>query len=151
LNLTEAGTQHFMQDGRMVELVLDIEPRNISGQSAAPASFAGWRDRLVLALQVPSAFATFLTNELGLRTYDDPPTQLGFRLEAWPNLAELVDITGFAPVAGSPPRTSFPSYFKAERNRKSPAEAALDGLRVWCDHGLYISGYDVELSGLQGN
>lgn len=149
LNLAQAGTQHFMQDVRVAELVIQIEPRDKAGEPAPPANLTIWFDRLTTALELPAAFATFLSRDVGLQTYNDPPTQLGVRLDAYSGLTELVDITGFTRVAGSGLVNSFPSYVRSARDGKSAREAVLDMLRVWCDHALYVSGYEGELAQLR--
>jgi hypothetical protein len=87
----------------------------------------------------------FISDDLGLATLDDPPAQIGIRLESYPNLGVLVDPGDLQPVSGSALSNSFPSYIVATPEGRSPQQVAVDTLRLWCDHVLHLDGYEAEL------
>jgi hypothetical protein len=147
LILHDAQATRFRQ-GQCAELILYVGPCDEVGLPAPPATLERWHERLVTALEVPAAFATFLISEVGLATYADPPTQLGVCLEAQPTIGALVDTRSLQPVAGSTATQSFPSYVIAEQGGREPAQAAVDVLRVWCDYALRVDGYEEILDGL---
>jgi hypothetical protein len=148
LNLTERGVQHFMQDGRCAELLMYIEPRDRSGAVAPAQPLSDWFQWLLRALKVPAALATLLS-DLGLGVYDDPPAQLGVRLDTSSGLSELINIGQLTRVPGSPLSTSFFSYILADRSGKPAPDAVYDLLRAWCDHALYVTGYEQELDAIR--
>lgn len=71
------------------------------------------------------------------------------RLDAYPSLAELVDVRKFTQVSGSSVGTSFLSYVVAHTDANSPQEAAIGVLRAWCDFALHIHGCEPELEKLR--
>ena len=125
-----------------------MEPRDATGTPASPVPLRDWHQRLVTALEIPGAFATFLTDEVRLRTHQQPLVQLGIRLQARPNLAVLIDIASSKCLAGTTISAEFPSYFIADPDGELPAQAVLDMLRTWCDHALHLDDYEEELAGL---
>jgi hypothetical protein len=129
MNLKEADTRRWGHEEPCAELLVYVKPRNGSGNPAPPAGLAAWHDRLVTALEVPGAFARFLTAQLGVRTYPHPPTRLGVRLDARPSITELVDTSGLVPVGGSSASPSFQHYLIAERVGQLPEEVAIDCCR----------------------
>jgi hypothetical protein len=136
------------QDPRSSELVLCVEPRDATGTPASSVPLRGWHQRLVTALDIPGAFARFLTDEVRLQTHDQPPVQLGIRLQSQPNLAALIDIGSAKHLAGTTITAEFPSYFIADPNGQYPAQVVLDMLRTWCDHALQLDDFEEELAGL---
>lgn len=150
LNLNEAGAAHYGHDPRTAEFVLHIEPRDKGGGVAPAVGFKPWHEALVLALDVPRAFARFLNQDIGLATYGDPPAALSLELNAYRSIAELVDAGGLPTVAGSWPRNSFRVYMVAQQAGNEPADAAVEMLRSICDHALYLHGYEDELDKLRG-
>jgi predicted nucleotide-binding protein len=147
LNLHDGQATKFQQS-RRAELVLYIEPCDENGALLPPATLERWYERLVTALQVPAALVTFLSDELGLATYADPPVQFGVCLEGRPNVGALVDTSGLQPVAGSTATSHFPSYFIAQADGLDPRRAAVEMLRVWCDYALHVEGYEDPLNSL---
>jgi hypothetical protein len=149
LNLNEISTSgRWGLDPRYAELLLHIQPRDSTNDSAQPRDLEHWFDVLVLALALPAAFSSFLKEDLGLATYDDPSTQVGVRIDGYPDLAVLVDSGAFQPIPGSAITNSFPSYMIASPGGKTPARAVADTLRLWCDHALHVGGYEAELKRL---
>ena len=130
------------------ELVLYVEPRDDSGAPAPPATLERWYDRLLTMLEVPAAFANYLSGEIGLDTYASPSAQVGVSLGARPTVAELVDTRSLQRVAGSSATSSFPSYLIADPNGHEPGQTGIDVLRVWCDYALYVDGYEDLLASL---
>lgn len=150
MNLHEPGLAHYGHDPRTAELVLHIEPREKDGGAAPPTTLKAWRDALLLALDVPRAFARFLDQDLGLTTHGEPPAQLGMELSAQRSITELVDTGGLPTVAGSWQSSSFLSYVVADHDGAEPADATVEMLRSICDHALHLHGYEDELDKLRG-
>ena len=147
LNLYDKQSARSRQS-QSAELVLYVEPRDGSGAPASPATVERWYDRLLTMLEVPAAFANYLSGELDLDTYASPSAQVGVSLKAQPTVAELVDTRSLRRVAGSSATSSFPSYFIADPNGHDPDQAAIDLLRIWCDYALYVDGYEDVLASL---
>lgn len=148
MNLNEEGTRTgWEQDSRYAELLLLVQPRDAAGQPASPVSLERWHDRLVMALRVPEAFASFLDRN-GMQTYDDPPAQFGVRLETNRGLDELIDSRSLERIPGSATLNSMFSYGVANREGEESPNVALVMLRLWCDHGLCVDGYEAELAKL---
>lgn len=148
LNLRDSGTRQWVHDRRYAELLITVEPRASGGQPAGPASLVSWCERLLVAFEVPGAFAAFLHDRLRARTHADAPAQLGVRLDARPSLRHLVDTTGLSPLAGSQPTSQFLSYAIADPSALPARGAAVAILGVWCDHALAVDGYGAELTRL---
>jgi hypothetical protein len=145
--LNEAGLPLYGHDSRVAELVLHVEPRDKDGQPAPAADFKAWHESFVRALAVPGVFAQFLSQDVGIATYDDPPAQLGVQLSAYRSVTQLVDPGGLRTVAGSQPSNWFLGYMIAERDGKGAADVAVDLLTRVCDHALHVHGYEAELYG----
>ncbi len=148
LNLHDNQATRELENRRCAELILVVEPRDATGAPASPVTLARWHERLVTALELPAAFADFLSEEVEVETYDHPTVQIGVCLEAQPSGGALVDTTSFDQVRGSMAKPHFPSYFVAERGGQQPAQAAIDMLKTWCDHALHLDGYEGALAGL---
>jgi len=148
--LNEAGLPRYGHDSRVAELVLHVEPRDKVGQPAPAADFKAWHESFVRALAVPSAFAQFLSQDVGIETYGDPPTQFGVQLTAYRSITQLVDPGGLPTVAGSQPSNWFLGFMIAERDGKGAGDVAVDLLTRVCDHALHLHGYEVELAKLRG-
>lgn len=148
LNLSDKEVRSSYRDQRYAELVLVVEPRDAAGASASPVSLRRWHERLTTALEVPAAFARFLSDQVGVETHTDLPILLGVGLKAHPDLSVLVDITPFKQVPGTVATSDFPSYFIAEQGCRRAAQVAVDMLSAWCDHALHLDGYEQELDPL---
>jgi hypothetical protein len=148
LNLKDNEVTRWQHAPRRAELVLVVEPRDGAGEPAPPAILERWHERLVATLEVPGAFARFLTDEVGVETHADPPVEVGVCLEAQPNIGALVDTGPLKRLPGSPATSHFPSYVIALRDGRRPERAAVDMLRAWCDYGLRVDGYEDLLAAL---
>lgn len=131
------------------ELVLHVEPRDKDGQVAPAATFESWHETITRAMRVARAFAEFLSNDIGVATYDQPPAKVGIQLSAYRSLARLVDTGDLRSVAGSQPSNWFLAYLIADHDGSEPAEASVEVLTRLCDHGLYLHGYEAELNKLR--
>jgi hypothetical protein len=152
LNLHEIGTRTWGTDQRFAELLLHVQPRpDAEGHPTVPFTLEEWFHRLLVSLELPRAFADFLRGSLGLSIYDDPPVQLGIRLDAYPDLGALIDTRGFEQVPGSAITNNFYSYIVAVRGGKSSQRVAVETLRLWCDHAVHIAGYESRLARLQSD
>jgi hypothetical protein len=145
LNLNEAGQPRYGHDPRTAEFVLHIEPQTHDGKPAPPADLKAWHDRLVRALDVPGAFADFLSEDLGLTTHGDPPAQLGIELRAYRSITELIDPGDHSVIAGSTGSSQFTGYMISSLNGISASDVAVEMLTGICDHALHLHGYEDEL------
>lgn len=69
-------------------------------------------------------------------------------LSARDGLSNVVNVRSYKRVAGTGVSASIPSQAVADKQGKPPGGAAKDMLRTWCDHGLYVSGYEDDLGKL---
>jgi outer membrane protein assembly factor BamB len=100
-------------DQQYATLILHFEsPRN-SGKPIPPAGPQAWNDRIVQALKLPQAFATFLSETLGLATSGMPPASLGIWLEAQHDMTEHFDTKGLDPLRGARRKRQAIGYFLA--------------------------------------
>lgn len=148
LNLHEPGLAQYGHDSRTAELVFHIEPRDKDGGVAPAAEFKAWYEALILALDLPRAFARFLEQDVELATHGEPPAQLGLELRGRRDIAELVDASGLPQVAGSWRSNSFLGYMVAEHDGNRPGAASVEMLRSICDHALHLHGYEDALDRL---
>jgi leader peptidase (prepilin peptidase)/N-methyltransferase len=112
LELPDGIRRHGRVEGYAL-LVVHVEPRGADGTPAPPASPSSWRRRFERALQLPAAFASLLSGELGLATSGEPPAQAGIRLEAPRDMTDLVDTTGLAALPGAQRLSQFMAYLTA--------------------------------------
>jgi hypothetical protein len=117
-----SGTERLGRDDRQAMLIVHVEPRTRDGAPAGRASPPAWRRRFAQVLQLPGAFASLLSGELGLITSGEPPPQIGIGLQAPHNLAELLDIEG-SPFGGVE-LSQFMGYVTADRTGASAAIVA---------------------------
>lgn len=135
-------------DPRYARFVLEVELRDAEGQPAPAMKLSVLHDRFTRALAVPSALAAFLTEDLGLGTSDDPPSQAGIWLQTPRDMAELVDVEGLQPLPGSPRSNSFTGWALADPAGEPAATAAGELLRQMCDYTLSLDGYEPALEGM---
>lgn len=86
--LNEAGLHRYGHDGRVAELVLHIEPREKDGSPAQAMPFKTWYEFTLQMLGAAGAFAQYLAEDVGVATYDDPPSQVGVELTAQRSLKQ---------------------------------------------------------------
>jgi hypothetical protein len=122
LELPDGIRRHGRVEGYAL-LIVHVEPRGADGAPALPASPASWRRRFEQALQLPAAFATLLSGELGQATSGQPPARAGIRLEA-PDMTDLVDVTGLAILPGAQGLSQFMVYLAACPGGVSTVSAA---------------------------
>jgi Transposase len=122
LELPDGIRRHGRVEGYAL-LIVHVEPRGVDGAPALPASPASWRRRFEQALQLPAAFATLLSGELGQATSGQPPARAGIRLEA-PDMTDLVDVTGLAILPGAQGLSQFMVYLAACPGGVSTVSAA---------------------------
>ena len=149
LNLHDSTVtvQHF-KDPRMAELGLIVYPEAL-GVPFKTRRLEQWHGWFVQALKLPAFFSSFLTDEIQVPTYDDPTTAMGVMLHASKDLTQMIDVSGCRPSPGMPPSGELPMYLIADRAGKQAPDVALDALRVLCDHGLHVLGYEKELDELR--
>jgi hypothetical protein len=148
LLLPDPSAPGYGRDPRYVRFVLEVELRNAQGEPAPAMPLAVLHDRFTRALAVPAALTGFLTNDLGLTTSDDPPSQAGVWLQTPRDMAELVDFEGLEALPGSPQSNSFTGWALADPAGEPTRTAAVELLRQMCDYTLNLDGYEPALEGI---
>jgi hypothetical protein len=145
LLLPQEGARAYGGDSRFAELVLDIEPRGPEGYPAPPANLAAWHARLSQILALPAQLGGFLTDELSLATFDDPPAQVGVWLTTQRSMTELVDVEQLRTLPGAMPSNQFIGWALADPNGGEADDVAVDWLTSMCDNALHLDGYEAVL------
>lgn len=109
-------------DSRCATLILHIQRSSPLWGLSAQQPPNHWERHVQRALELAIPVARLLT-DLGFRTSGKPPAQVGIRLQAPKDLAEMVDITGRAEVPGETRGRQATGYFIADGDGK-PTEAA---------------------------
>jgi len=139
LELPTGGQPPWGRDGRCATIILHIEPRDQDGSPAAPKPPDFWETLIPQALMLPKVLAEQLA-VAGLRTSGEPPAQVGVRLQAARDLAEIVDPAGMDdPIEGETRATQAIGFFIADRQGKPADHAA--GTMV-CDMLLHALNCD---------
>jgi hypothetical protein len=140
LLLPDPSAPGYSRDPRYARFVLEVELRAMR--------LAVLHDRFARALAIPIALAGFLTDDLGLTTSGDPPSQVGVWLKTPRDMAELVDPEGMKPLLGSPQSNSFIGWALADPAGEPAPIAAVELLRQMCDYTLNLDGYEPALEGI---
>lgn len=150
LLLPDPSASGYGHDPRYARLVLEVGLWDAQGQATPAMTLSVLHDRFTRALAVPTALATFLTDDLGLATSGDPPSQVGVWLRTPRDMAELVDSGGLKPLPGSPQSNSFTGWALADPTGEPASIAAVELLRQMCDYTLNLDGYEPALEGMMG-
>jgi len=145
--------------------VLHIERRPWDPDSplAPPIPFLNWHNYFTKVLECPSALANFLGQDLGLDipmrdpkvTFDDilgdplPIASVGMWLVAPQVMTDLIDISGFQQLPGSPMSPRFDAYAVADTRGSQPANMAVDWMQQMSDFVLHFDGHDSALLALR--
>jgi hypothetical protein len=148
LLLPDPSASGYGHDPRYARFVLEVELRDALGQPMPAMPLTVLHDRFTRALTVPMALAVFLTDDLGLNTSGDPPSQVGVWLKTPRDMAELVDPEGLEPLPGSPQSNSFTGWALADPAGEPVPIAAVELLRQMCDYTLNLDGYEPALEGI---
>jgi hypothetical protein len=122
-----------------------------------------WYTPFTKALECPTALALYLADDLGLgvrsrelnnieKIFDsDGKNSAVASVAVWlttPNaLTELVGISGFQQLPGSPASAQFDAYAVIDPNGMDGSNTAIDWMRQMCDYSLHLDGYDAKLMG----
>jgi hypothetical protein len=109
------GMHRQFRDERCAMLILHFEPTGKDPTPMPPVGPSAWTDHIMRALELPQAFAVFLSDMLGLAIAAVPAATLGFRLEAEHDMAEIIDITGLQPLRGGHRTSQAIGYFIGDR------------------------------------
>jgi len=142
LLLPDPSTSGYGHDPRYARFVLEVELRDVQGHPAPAMSLAVLHDRFTRALSTATALTVFLTEDLGLDTSDDPPSQMGIWLRTPRDMSELVDPQGLMTLPGSPQSNSFTGWVLADPAGEPVAITAVELLRQMCDYTLNLDGYE---------
>ncbi|MFI7066814.1 hypothetical protein ACIBL3_37845 [Kribbella sp. NPDC050124] len=131
------------RDHRCAALVIHMDWFAEPGaQVRGPVGLLDWRAIMRSALSLPTAFATFLRDELATTPQPSPPASIGFWLGTTSNLTELIDTTGFAQVAGTRTSPWFDAYAVAEPDSERPAQIVNRWITQLCDNALHLDDYE---------
>jgi hypothetical protein len=145
--LSDGADHRFGHDSRCAELVVGMRS-GVGQRRLEPTGLEHWHHRLVGAVSIVTAFASFIDGDVGLPTHDDPAAQLGIRLDACRTIRELVDPGDSLSIEGAVASSSFLNYLLADRASKTPDAVCLDVLTTWCDYALHVHGYEAQLAGI---
>jgi hypothetical protein len=105
------------------------------------AGFRDWYARFADAVALGPAFESFLWNDLGLRTLDDPSARVCVYLSAPRSIADdLVDPESLTVLPGGYPSGQFLGYALADRAGEGVHDVARDLLMQLCDYTLHLDG-----------
>ena len=149
LLLPEVGMSEYGRDPRYAELVVHIEPRRPDGQPEDAMPIPAWHDLFTRSLDLPGAFAEFLTKELELATTNDPAAQIGIWLKTPGPMTELVDTENLKSIPGSQVSNLYIGYSVADLAGQRAGLAAVELLRQMCDYTLYLDEYEPLLASLR--
>lgn len=130
---------------RTAALILYIEPRTASGQVPPAAGLKEWYRRFSLGLAIPGAFADFLSNEVGLGTFDTPAAQCGVWLDSHQPLTTMVDTNGLRMLPGSAPSNQFIGWAYADPDGKLSDGIAYDMMVQMCEYHLHLDDFESAL------
>jgi hypothetical protein len=145
-----AGEGLYGREGRAATLILYIEPRTAAGLVPSASDLAAWHRRLSLALAVPGAFADFLSSDLGLGAFGDPPAQFGVWLKSHQPLTTMVDTQGLRTLPGSSPSNQFIGWAYADPDGNSIACTGRDLLTQLCEYELHLDAFEQTLDAING-
>lgn len=137
LELPENTVRQFRNPG-FAMLVLHFEPLHRDGRSPRPASSEAWAERIVRVLEVSPALVGLLSGELDLGITPRIPVQVGVRLEAQGDMAEMIDVTGLEPMRGGQHTSQAIGYFNGDGNGDVPADAARRMIRDVLRYALAV-------------
>lgn len=142
----DGAPARFGAEPGSAELILHIEPRTNEGKPAPPVGLAEWQHRFALALDLPTALAEFLTNNLNLATSDDPVAKFAVIMNTLGPLTELVDCGDLKPLPGGQVFNQFTGWAVADSAGKSTSGTARDLMVDLCEGALGgLDGYESAL------
>lgn len=123
------------RDARYATFILHFEPPRKDGKRMKAVSPDAWDKRMTRALELAQVLVPFLSAELHLTTSAEPPVNVGVKVDAQQDMAELIDITGMQPLPGATRRREAIGYFLADRD----GSPAVDAARRMITHVLQYS------------
>ena len=136
------GMGHYGRDDRFACLWLHIEPRTPDGTTAHPAGLPQWHQHLTRAIDLGTAFAGFLADEIDLTTRDEPAARVGVMLQAPNSIYELVDPDELKVLPDAIQSNQFLAYTIADPTGKPDNGTARDLLTVLCDHTMHLTDFE---------
>lgn len=107
-----------------------------------------WRARLAHALAVPGDLASWLENQLGLMTSNQPPAQFGIMLQARQPLTEIIDTGGIQKLQASYVLNQFTGWAVADATGKAVPELVSEMMLDLSERILHLDGTLEQMSGL---
>jgi hypothetical protein len=144
-----AGESLYGRDGRSATFILYVEPRTAEGQVSPALDLSAWHRRFSLALAVPGAFADFLTEDLGLSAFGDPPAQFGVWLQSYQPLTIMVNAKGLRTLPGSTPSNQFIGWAFAAEDGNLISDTARDLLTQLCEYTLHLDAFEQTLAAIR--
>src|SRR6266702_1650267 len=147
LLLPQAGQAlGYGQDTRYAEFRLHIEPRTAEGKPVPPSKLIEWQARFTKALGIPGLLRDFLSHDLELATFNDPPAMFAILLETYGGpLTQLIDIGDLTPLPGMPVSSQFMGWAVARADGRTNAGTARDLTTSMCEHSLRLDSYQSAL------
>jgi hypothetical protein len=96
----------------------------------------------VKALEMPKAFVSFLSSELGLTTSSDPSTLFGVLLRSRNALTSMVSTDGLRMRPGASPSNWFYGYLIGDLDGVTACAASGELLTELCEYTLQVDGYE---------
>jgi hypothetical protein len=151
--------------------VLHIErrPWETDGPLAPPDPYLSWHTYFAKALECPSILANFLIQDLAQdipladpydilgslqleensARYENPIASMAMWLVGSQALTDLVDITGYQQLPGSPVSSQFDAYAASHPSGALAADMAVGWMQGMSDNALHVDGQDSALQGLR--
>jgi hypothetical protein len=112
------------RDPRFAILIVHIERTRKDSRALRSQAPPSWEDRIAQGLGLASAFAGLMSEDVGLKTYADPPIHVAVRLEPREDMAEMIDIAGMEQLPGRPNGRQAIGYFTSGRDGVPARQAA---------------------------
>jgi hypothetical protein len=147
----------------MLLLHIDRRPWDVDGPSAYPTPFLEWHNSFRKVLECPAVLAGFLTQDIGLDIPEKDPmaseefyglnlgpsnhiASVGVSLNTPHAMTDLVNISGYQQLPGSPVSSQFDAYAVTHDQGLEAADMAIDWMRQMCDDVLHLDEYDSSLA-----
>jgi hypothetical protein len=135
------GVRLFGRNEGTACLWLHIDPQG-TGDALRAAGLADWYRRFLLVFGVARAFPEFLSNDLGLKTSDEPATRAGVMIQSAGPLSGLVDSGNLPTLPGGFGSNQFLGYAIADREGLPDNRIVRDLLSQLCDHNLHLTDFE---------
>jgi len=137
------------RDPDSATFLVHVPRRNRTVPMPPPLDLTDLHRLLMLTLDLPSALAHFLRDDLGLSTAGKEPTSAAVWMDSPDALCNYVSIGECQPLPGSPSFPRFESYAVLDHMGVTVSEMAIEWIRQMCDDALHFDNYEPLLSALK--